>query len=185
MTTRRSFIAGLMAASAMAPVAASALTPLMPPHNPWAPRRLQGWEFSKLKAFEAKLSTQFPEIRGKLSVMADHLQLRLGEDSLFKPGTAELTVDGVRLLTLIAERMKDSEIRAEAVGHHHSDGQSYKAFIISERRANAVIAALVSRMIEQHRLLATGLGENFPIARNDSETGRKQNRRVEILFRLL
>lgn len=177
MLTRRFLLSGSLAALALAPVVAQA--------NPWVPRELAGWERADLAAFSLKLVNQFPEIREKTAIIDDHIRVRLEEDALFKPGTAELSVDGVRLLTLIAERMKASKIRMEAVGHHHSDGQSYRSFIISERRATAVVAALQSRRIEQSRLLATGLGENFPIASNLTESGRRANRRIELLFRLL
>lgn len=177
MLTRRFVLSGSLATLALAPVAAQA--------NPWAPRKLEGWEIADLSAFAAKLVNQFPEIRDKAAIIDDHIRVRLEEDALYKPGTAELSVDGVRLLTLIAERMKTSKIRMEAVGHHHSDGQSYRSFIISERRATAVVAAMASRKIEKERLLATGLGENFPIASNVTETGRRANRRTELLFRLL
>ena len=177
MLKRRSMLLGSLAALALSPLDASA--------NPWAPRKLAGWELSDLTAFSHKLVNQFPEIRDKTAIIDDHIRVRLEEDALYKPGTAELSVDGVRLLTLIAERMKTSKIRMEAVGHHHSDGQSYRSFIISERRATAVVAAMASRKIEKERLLATGLGENFPIASNLTETGRRANRRTELLFRLL
>ena len=43
-------------------------------------------------------------------------------------------------------------------------------------------AALVSRGIQSDRIETIGRGEAFPIASNDTQEGRQQNRRVEIIF---
>ncbi len=51
---------------------------------------------------------------------------------------------------------------------------------LSDGRARAVIAALISRGIPPARLAAVGFGATRPIAANDSETGRAENRRVEL-----
>jgi len=51
---------------------------------------------------------------------------------------------------------------------------------LSERRAAAVVAALVQRDVAAPRLSAVGRGEAAPIASNDDEAGRSLNRRVEV-----
>ena len=51
---------------------------------------------------------------------------------------------------------------------------------LSERRAEAVKAYLVSKGVDPHRIYAEGKGDTQPIADNLTETGRAQNRRVEI-----
>jgi outer membrane protein OmpA-like peptidoglycan-associated protein len=65
-------------------------------------------------------------------------------------------------------------------GHTSSEGTEAYNQTLSERRAAAVVADLVTRGIPQARLTATGIGEARPIARNDDETGRSMNRRVEV-----
>ena len=51
---------------------------------------------------------------------------------------------------------------------------------LSQRRANAVASYLGSRGIMQQRMITVGAGESRPIASNDTEAGRSENRRVEI-----
>ena len=51
---------------------------------------------------------------------------------------------------------------------------------LSERRANAVAAYLGTRNVRSDRIITVGEGESRPIASNDTEAGRQQNRRVEL-----
>ena len=51
---------------------------------------------------------------------------------------------------------------------------------LSQERANAVATALQADGVSASRITTRGLGENYPIAPNDTEAGRQQNRRVEI-----
>jgi outer membrane protein OmpA-like peptidoglycan-associated protein len=53
---------------------------------------------------------------------------------------------------------------------------------LSERRAQAVKFALVQHGVEPYRIDARGMGANFPLASNESEAGRQQNRRVEVVI---
>ena len=54
---------------------------------------------------------------------------------------------------------------------------------LSQRRADSVVKYLVQRGVEPLQLKARGYGESQPIADNDSEAGRSENRRVE--FRVM
>ena len=64
-------------------------------------------------------------------------------------------------------------------GHTDSVGAADANQKLSERRAEAVKAYLVSKGIAGNRLTSVGYGENQPIADNASSAGRRQNRRVE------
>jgi len=65
-------------------------------------------------------------------------------------------------------------------GHTDSVGSEEYNLQLSLRRANAVADYLISRGVERSRLGTEGHGELEPIASNDTEQGRTQNRRVEI-----
>ena len=52
---------------------------------------------------------------------------------------------------------------------------------LSEQRAAAVVAYLVAQGVDAKRLDSVGFGMDKPVASNDSEAGRAQNRRVEIV----
>jgi outer membrane protein OmpA-like peptidoglycan-associated protein len=54
---------------------------------------------------------------------------------------------------------------------------------LSERRAEAVAAYLVSKGVDKARITTRGFGESRPVGLNDSEIGRQKNRRVEIVIR--
>jgi outer membrane protein OmpA-like peptidoglycan-associated protein len=66
------------------------------------------------------------------------------------------------------------------VGHTDSNGSDSYNMNLSERRANAAVNYLVSRGVDRTRLRAAGRGETEPVASNDSDAGRQQNRRVEM-----
>ena len=71
------------------------------------------------------------------------------------------------------------EMRILIIGHTDDVGTERANLILSEKRAEAVKAALVERGIAADRIETEGRGESDPIAPNDSEEGRAENRRVE------
>ncbi|GIL02088.1 MAG: OmpA family lipoprotein [Alphaproteobacteria bacterium] len=65
-------------------------------------------------------------------------------------------------------------------GHTDSVGSPQYNQALSERRAVSVGQYLASRGVDPRRLLVVGYGQTRPIAANDTDLGRAQNRRVEI-----
>ncbi len=76
------------------------------------------------------------------------------------------------------QKFPDSDILI--VGHADSDGSDAYNLDLSQRRAAASSAYLQARGVPATRLHATGKGESEPVASNDVEAGKQQNRRVEI-----
>lgn len=72
---------------------------------------------------------------------------------------------------------------SSAVIEGHTDSRGTDAYNqnLSERRAAAVLEALVNSGIARNRLTSRGYGESRPIASNDTEDGRQQNRRVTVV----
>jgi OOP family OmpA-OmpF porin len=70
--------------------------------------------------------------------------------------------------------------RVEVGGHTDNLGSPTTSLPLSERRAAAMKAELVRLGVAPGRIIATGYGESFPIASNDSGAGRIANRRVEL-----
>ena len=75
---------------------------------------------------------------------------------------------------------KYNQTLIDVYGHTDSTGSDDYNQSLSQRRANSVANYLAVRGVNQQRMLATGFGESRPIADNSTETGRAQNRRVEI-----
>jgi OmpA-OmpF porin, OOP family len=93
------------------------------------------------------------------------------------------TLRPVSLTTLdeVAASLKDwPDVRIEVQGHCSDPGTAEHNMDLSQRRAAAVKAYLVSRGLDASRLEAKGYGESKPIASNKTEAGRQLNRRVEL-----
>jgi len=72
------------------------------------------------------------------------------------------------------------EIRVEVAGHTDSKGSRALNVRLSQKRAESVRDYLVSKGIGAERLVAKGYGPDKPMATNDTDEGRAQNRRTEL-----
>jgi outer membrane protein OmpA-like peptidoglycan-associated protein len=108
--------------------------------------------------------------------------LTLG-DVLFDTGRATLKPGADRTIDRLAQALKDNpNTKVQIEGHTDSVGGDDYNMALSERRAEAVSAALRMRGVPSDRYEAKGLGKDFPVASNSTAEGRQQNRRVEIIF---
>jgi OOP family OmpA-OmpF porin len=76
---------------------------------------------------------------------------------------------------------KNERVVVEVAGHTDSIGSDAYNQGLSERRAKSVQDYLVSKGVKAQRLTAKGYGESMPVASNDTEAGRAENRRVELI----
>lgn len=74
-------------------------------------------------------------------------------------------------------------VKIEIVGHTDNKGSVAHNQDLSLRRANALKAALVAKGIAETRITTRGEGSAKPVASNQTEEGRAQNRRVEVVIR--
>lgn len=96
------------------------------------------------------------------------------DKSTLKP-TATAALDQV-----VADLRRQSDVRYEIIGFTDSIGSDAYNQGLSERRAAAVRDYLVAHGVAVAQLTASGRGETNPMATNGTESGRAQNRRVEI-----
>lgn len=68
----------------------------------------------------------------------------------------------------------------KVIGHTDSQGTDEYNQKLSERRASSVVAFLLNQGLTPDKLTSQGKGESEPVADNDTEEGRAQNRRVEL-----
>jgi len=102
----------------------------------------------------------------------------------FAPGSTEIGDAAGEILDQIAAILPDCRhVRMEISGHTDSQGRDEMNLNLSQSRADAVLNGLLARNVLVSNLTAQGYGETQPIASNETDEGREQNRRIE--FRLL
>lgn len=100
---------------------------------------------------------------------------------LFDFDSAALRDNAERDLSEFAESMKDfPDTKVLIVGHTDSKGSASYNQSLSERRAESSADFMRQRGLSSDRLIIEGKGESEPVATNETEAGRQQNRRVEI-----
>ena len=108
--------------------------------------------------------------------------LTLG-DVLFDTGRATLKSSAMRTIDEIATFLQaHPERRVLIEGYTDSTGSDATNRELSERRADAVRQALLARNVSFDRVQVHGLGQGYPVASNDTASGRQLNRRVEVVF---
>lgn len=92
-----------------------------------------------------------------------------------KPGSERTIQKVAQFLIEYPDRQIKIEGFTDSVGDEGYNQQ------LSQRRAEAVKQALVNAGVPSDRINAEGLGEEFPVASNETTAGRLENRRVEII----
>lgn len=102
---------------------------------------------------------------------------------LFNSGSTNLQPQSMGVIRQISQVLQqDANINLMIIGHTDADGDETLNLKLSERRATAVMEALVSVYgINPGRLEAAGKGEADPVADNNTTNGKAQNRRVEFI----
>ena len=75
---------------------------------------------------------------------------------------------------------KNPNFNIEIAGFTDNQGLAYVNKKLSKRRANSVMIELIKQGVDANRLTANGYGEKYPVTDNKTETGRADNRRVEL-----
>ncbi len=100
----------------------------------------------------------------------------------FDTGKATIKPESFVEINRIAELMKkEASLNFEVQGHCDSTGSDAVNDPLSQKRAEAIVAALVEQGIDASRLTAVGKGSHVPIADNSTDEGRAKNRRVEFV----
>jgi chemotaxis protein MotB len=132
----------------------------------------------KSKAQQSELSgLEIDEIEGGLAI-------RISDALMFEKGEASLKLQILPLLDIVAEAVNLRPGRVSVVGNTcdlpirtHEFPSNWELSIV---RAVNVMHHLETRAVQPESLFAYGMADQCPIAANDTEEHRKQNRRVEI-----
>lgn len=138
---------------------------------------------SNAAAAQSELANARQELQDLQAKQTQRGMVMTLNDVLFDTGQATLKPGADRALDRLAQFLKDSPGTAVLIeGHTDSVGTDDYNLGLSQRRAQAVADALSSRGISSGRVQTKGLGKAYPVATNDTQAGRQQNRRVEIVF---
>lgn len=114
----------------------------------------------------------------------DYLQVIMPSGLLFASDSAAISGQAQNDLYGLAQSLNQyPNSRVEIYGHTNSTASDAHNMDLSQRRAQSVGGILTAAGVSSSRLVMVGRGESQPVASNDSEGGRAQNRRVEILIR--
>lgn len=136
----------------------------------------------------AYMDAQEAELRQQLSGTGVQVQRNGDELNLIMPGNVTFNTNEYEIrsqfhsvLDSVAQVLyKYADTRLVVSGHTDSTGSAAYNYGLSERRARSVANYLAARGVDQSRLIVQGKGPDQPIASNASESGRAQNRRVEL-----
>lgn len=111
----------------------------------------------------------------------EEIAIKLPSGITFDTNQAVLRPDMRPALDQVAQTLASYQSTfIDVTGHTDSTGTDAINQPLSERRANAVADYLQYQGVQRARMAVRGYGAQFPVASNDTEAGRAQNRRVEI-----
>lgn len=111
----------------------------------------------------------------------DNITLNMPSNITFAFNSANLDSQFYPVLDNVASTLREyNQTIVEVAGHTDSIGSDAVNQRLSEQRAAAVGNYLMTKGLVRDRFILTGAGKTRPIATNDTEAGRAQNRRVEI-----
>jgi outer membrane protein OmpA-like peptidoglycan-associated protein len=130
---------------------------------------------------EAKLREQMAGTGVDVVRQGDNITLDVPGGLTFAFDSAEVNTQFYPVLDKVAGTLTEyNKTVIEVAGHTDSVGSDAYNQQLSERRANSVAAYLSSHGVDRTRMVTIGAGEGHPLASNDTDAGRAQNRRVEI-----
>lgn len=120
--------------------------------------------------------TQKQEVQQKLNFAAKNIFFETGKDILKKESIDDLD-------NVVAIMKQFDFVKIAVDGHTDNVGSVQSNVTLSNKRAIAVVNYLTGKGVAANRMVASGYGPSRPVGDNKTNTGRAQNRRVEILLK--
>jgi OOP family OmpA-OmpF porin len=139
----------------------------------------QGWQF------KADISVKPAAAPVDATVCQQLFSDLLAKGSIrFPSAQSTIDPDSAGLLDRLTETaLRCPTAHIEIAGHTDADGEDGFNQALSEKRAQAVVDYLVRAGLPADRFTATGYGSTQPVASNDTDAGKAQNRRIEFVVR--
>jgi chemotaxis protein MotB len=155
-------------------------------------------DYDKVVAENNQLKSQNQQQQQQLAAAATHtntlrgaIAYEVNSDLLFRSGSWELSNDGKEVIGRMAQKLAPTQ-QVPLVVNGYTDnapiGEALKKQGVttndelSQKRAEAVMQAMIAGGVKSDMVTAQGHGEADPVANNDSKQGRAANRRVEITY---
>jgi OOP family OmpA-OmpF porin len=144
-----------------------------------------GKDFPKDWQFKADISVKPAAAPVDATVCQQLFTDTLGRGKIrFESGRATIDPDSAGLLDrLIETALRCPNVNIEIAGHTDADGEAGFNQTLSEKRAQAVMDYLVKTGLPASRFTSTGYGSTQPIASNDTDEGKAQNRRIDFVVK--
>lgn len=130
---------------------------------------------------EAKLRQQLQGTGVDVSRDGDNITLDMPSGITFAFNSSDVNSQFYPVLDKVAATLSEyNQTTVNVAGHTDSVGSDSYNQRLSEQRASSVASYLQSRGVANQRLQISGYGESRPVDSNETESGRANNRRVEI-----
>lgn len=130
---------------------------------------------------EAELRAQLQSTGVSVTRVGNQIILNMPSNITFDTDLSTVKPDFNQTLVSVGLVLKKfNKTIVDVYGHTDNTGSEAHNQDLSQRRAVSVATILANQGIDQRRFYIEGKGESDPIASNATETGRSQNRRVEI-----
>lgn len=156
-------------------------------------------ELERAKAAADKRNKAFRDLLAKFKAMVDAGKLqvevrnglmlvKLPDNILFDPGKTDLKKEGQEALAQVTRILSGIEGRKFQIAGHTDNvptgkNSRFKSnWELSSARALVVLDLMIREGMDPKRLSAAGYADVLPIATNDSDEGKRQNRRIEIVL---
>ncbi|MGW7576414.1 OmpA family protein [Streptomyces sp. NPDC054765] len=146
-------------------------------------RMVQGAKLAPSKVLNIKSIVESDDGSERRQDTNDNVTFALQAEVLFGKDSAELTPEALSRIGAIAtEIKKQNATHLRVFGFTDNLGSAGHGLVLSKQRANAVQQELAKDLGSSVSFQIRGYGEQYPIADNSTEAGRRKNRRVEVSF---
>src|SRR5271155_2097537 len=146
-------------------------------------------QYQQVQQQNAALSNQVAADKTQICRLQGAIKYTVNSDLLFPPGGYQMSDRGKQIIANMAAKLAPTQQNKILVSGYTDNAPIGPALkrqgitsneILSQKRAENVMAFLISQGVKPDLVSAQGFGETNPIAPNDTAQGRAQNRRVEL-----
>jgi chemotaxis protein MotB len=146
-------------------------------------------QYQQAQQQNSALSSQVAAQKAQLCRLQGAIKYTVNSDLLFPSGSWEMREQGKQIIANMAAKLAPTQQNHILVSGYTDNAPIGRALerqgvtsneILSQKRAESVMAFLVSQGVKPDLISAKGFGDADPVAPNDTAQGRSQNRRVEL-----